>query len=111
MQQRAMMMANFHAKVAPADLIPLAEVPVQKTADGRLVGVFPLDYVAWTADLDVIIRDMTGDAAVLSGVTSKEIWLEGSISPDAREAAEALGWTVRERVGLLTGEPLQVVKG
>jgi hypothetical protein len=111
MQQRAMMMGNFHAKVAPADLIPLAEVPVQKTADGRLVGVFPLDYVAWTADLDVIIRDMTGDAAVLSGVTSKEIWLEGSISPDAREAAEALGWTVRERVGLLTGEPLQVVKG
>jgi hypothetical protein len=69
-----------------------------------------LDYVAWTADLDVVIREMTEDAAALAGVKTKEIWLEGSASPDVRQAMEALGWTVKERVGLLTGEPLQAVK-
>jgi hypothetical protein len=110
MQQRAMMMANFHTKIAPADMVALTKQSVQRTADGRLVGVYPLDYVAWTADLDVVIREMTEDAAALAGVKTKEIWLEGSASPDVRQAMEALGWTVKERVGLLTGEPLQAVK-
>ena len=110
MQQRAMMMANFHTKIAPTDVVSSTEPPLQKTRDGRLVGVFPLDYVAWTADLDVILRQITKQSATLSGVKAKEIWLEGSASPDARQAMEALGWKVKERVALLTGEPLQTVK-
>ena len=48
-----------------------------------------------------------GEAATALASEKVEVWLEGSTSPTAREALTAAGWTVKERVGLLTGEPLQ----
>jgi hypothetical protein len=40
-----------------------------------------------------------------------EFWFEGSVSQSACAGLEAQGWTVKERVGLLTGESLQALEG
>ena len=37
----------------------------------------------------------------------RSIWLEGSVSPQGRKALSSRGWIVKERVALLTGDPLQ----
>ena len=107
MQQRAEMMANFHAKVAKTDIVDIANEPWQLTPDGRVVGLFPLDFVLWTAEARDIVQEANRDIAKLSEVKSREIWLEGRASKDSRQALDAEGWLVKERVGQITGKPLQ----
>ena len=53
-QQKSEMMANYHTSVAETDIVEIADLPIQKTRDGRLIGVFPIDYLAWTADASTI---------------------------------------------------------
>jgi hypothetical protein len=104
MQERAEMMARFHRQISPASIIRTVETPLQRTRDGRVVGVFPFDYVPWTADLATILGAITADVDGLEGVSGKQLWFEGVVSPDTREAMEAYGWTVKEQVKLLLGD-------
>ncbi len=94
MQQRAEMMAKFHEEISPTSFVPSKKAPLQKTADGRVIGLFPLDYVPWTADLEVIVRAMSQEVDQLGNVTSKELWFEGTVSPEARAKVWKLmvGW-------------------
>ena len=101
MQQRAEMMAKFHEEISPTSFIRLKEAPLQRTQDGRVIGLFPLDYVPWTSDLDVIIGTLSENVDQMSDVTSKELWFEGVVSPETRKGLEAHGWVVKENVQLL----------
>jgi hypothetical protein len=102
-QQMAEMMANYHEKSGPVDIVKVDMAPWLMTRKGTLVGVYPIDYLAWTAEAAVI----AGNVARTSKAKARELWLEGSASPQAREALTGRGWLVKERVGLLTGESLQ----
>jgi hypothetical protein len=110
-QQRAEMIANYHTQVAETDVVEIADLPIQQTRDGRLIGVFPIDYLAWTADASVIAGVASEFIAQSAEIESGEFWFEGSVSQIARAGLEAQGWTVKERVGLLTGESLQALEG
>jgi hypothetical protein len=44
---------------------------------------------------------MSQEADQLGKVTSKELWFEGTVSPEARKGMEANGWEVKEDVQLL----------
>lgn len=101
MQQRAEMMAKFHEEVSPTSFVALKQTPLQRTQDGRIIGLFPLDYVPWTADLEVIVRTVSENVDQMSEVTSKEMWFEGLVAPETRQALEAQGWVVKEDVQLL----------
>ena len=94
-----------------ADVVKVAEVPMQKTRDGRLIGAFPIDFLAWTADSSAIAGAASKQIAESADIKSGELWFEGSVSQTARAGLEAQGWTVKERVGLLLGEPMQAVEG
>ncbi len=39
----------------------------------------------------------------IAGVTGGEIWIEGSISRQARDGLEAQNWIVRDNVGSILG--------
>jgi hypothetical protein len=110
-QQRAEMMANYHTEVVETDIVEGANVPLQKTRDGHLIGAFPIDYLAWTADAATIAGAATEYVARSDEAGSAEFWFEGSVSQMARHKLEASGWTVKERVGLLTGQALQSLQG
>jgi len=103
MQQRAEMMANYHTKKMATDFIKIGSSVLQINREGTLLAIHPFDYLAWTSELSVI------DASVEKQFKDKnrELWLEGSASPACLKALTARGWKVKERVGLLTGTPLQ----
>ena len=66
---------KFHEEISPTSFVRLKEAPLQKTPDGRVIGLFPLDYVPWTSDLEVIIGTMSENIDQMSDVTSKELAL------------------------------------
>ncbi|MGI9331286.1 MAG: hypothetical protein ACR2QB_11290 [Gammaproteobacteria bacterium] len=102
--QQAEMMANYYADVATFDIVKIGEALWLATGKGALVGIQPIDYLAWTEE----VANVTALAAG-SQEKDREIWLEGSAGPDARQALTANGWTVNDRVALVTGQPLQQV--
>jgi hypothetical protein len=103
MQQMAEMMANYHTTVEAADIIKIDSYVWLLNRKGMLVGAFPIDYLVWTPEVSIIARSVEKDARA----KSREIWLEGSASPQGRKALIDRGWTIKERVALLTGDPLQ----
>ncbi len=103
MQQRAEMMANYHTKTMATDIIKIDKTLWQINRDGTLLGIVPIDYLAWTTGASRI----AASAEKSPQAKQREIWLEGSASPASNKALTARGWKVKERVGLLTGDPLQ----
>ena len=96
---QAEMMANYHANVASVEKIVFANgVPFLQRKDGSVIGLFPLDYVVWTTSLMQKEQVVSEALAKLSGVTAKEIWLEGSFDAGTRKSFEDRGWKVKDRV-------------
>ncbi len=102
-QQNAEMMAHYHTKVQATDIVKIDNEVWQLNRKGVLVGAFPIDYLAWTAEASTI----AGGVEKNPKARQRELWLEGSASPEARKGLTARGWKVNERVGFLTGTPLQ----
>ncbi len=99
MRLRAQMMANYNANVAFAKrIVEVNGVPFLQREDGVIVGLFPLDHVAWTEGL--LRKESAGSESLkkVLGVTGKELWIEGTVSSSARKALESRGWKVEERV-------------
>ncbi len=103
--QMAEMMLNYQKKNGPADIVNVQNEVWLMTRKGTLVGTTPIDYLAWTAETSRIAAAIEKDPKA----QSRELWLEGSASPDANKALTARGWKIKERVALLTGKPLQDV--
>ena len=103
MQQRAEMMANYHTQTVATDLVKIESTVWQINRQGTLIGLFPIDFLAWTEEASSITAAVEQDPRA----QTRELWLEGSASPVSRQALTARGWTVKERVGLVTGTPLQ----
>ncbi len=107
LQQRAQMMSNFHNKVAATHIVQFGEQAIQKTNEGRLVGVFPIDYLLWTSEAAGIAQEMKDGMAADPALKTAELWFEGRVSQQARAGLEAQGWTVKESAGLLLVEAEQ----
>jgi hypothetical protein len=102
-QQMAEMMLNYQKKNGPADIVKVENEVWLMSRQGTLVGVFPIDYLAWTAETSRIAAAVEKDPQA----KNRELWLEGSAAPDTNKALSARGWKIKERVALLTGKPLQ----
>lgn len=102
-QQKAEMMANYHTRVEASDIVRVAGYTFLINRKGVLVGIFPIDYLAWSAEVSTIagVIERTPEAK------KRELWLEGSASPQSRKALVDRGWMVKERVAMLTGKSLQ----
>ena len=73
--------------------------PVLLTNNGRIVAIFPLDYIMWTRSFERKVRAAAATLKQVPGISGKEFWVTGKVSPIARKALEAKGWKVEERVG------------
>jgi hypothetical protein len=89
-------MVGYHTNVAPiAQIVESRQFPFIQTKEGKVIGIFPIDHLAW-------IRSMADTVDILEGisdVTGKELWFEGTVSAMARKNLETRGWTVKEKVG------------
>jgi hypothetical protein len=98
MRIRAEMMAVYADRVAGVNkIIDLNGVPSLLRQDGIVVGLVPLDYVAWTQALQRKERALSATIARYPEIRGKELLIEGRFDPAARIALEALGWKLSER--------------
>ena len=96
---RAQMMVQYFDKARNVDRFVIAGgTPLLLTKSGVIVGIFPLDHVAWTSTLAVKERAVSEDLKKMAGVKGKEFWIGGTVDPVARGALEARGWKVEEKV-------------
>jgi hypothetical protein len=96
---RAQMMAQYFDKTRNVDrFISAGGTPLLLTKSGVIVGIFPLDHVAWTSALEGKGRAISEDIKKVAGVKGKELWIGGTVDPVARGALEAKGWKVEEKV-------------
>ena len=100
----AEMIAAYNRRIQPVKrIIRIGKAPFAQRADGVLVGLFPIDYLAWTTS--IARRHATNMKSLpgVSGVTAGEIWFEGGISPKAKQALIAQNWVVNEYTGAALG--------
>jgi hypothetical protein len=94
---QARMYANFHKSVKPIQAFVLVSelvVVAARTADGALVFNVPADHVFFTSSLAGFFREARSGLDDVAGVSSKELWVAGGMSPMARTWLEESGWTV-----------------
>ncbi|MGA2401308.1 MAG: hypothetical protein ABSG91_06330 [Syntrophobacteraceae bacterium] len=72
-------------------------VPVILTNKGKIIAIFPLDYIAWTPNFARKAEAVGTAIKQMRGISGKEFWVTGTVNPIARKALEAKGWKVEER--------------
>jgi hypothetical protein len=70
--------------------------PLLLTNGGKLIAIFPLDYVAWTQNFARKAQIVGEAVKQMPGFSGKEFWVTGKVDPVARKALEAKGWKVQE---------------
>jgi hypothetical protein len=68
------------------------------TKDRVVVGLFPLDHVAWTVNFARQETRVSDAIEKMPDIKGKELWISGTVDPVARRALESKGWIVEERV-------------
>lgn len=100
----AEMMAAYNLRIKPIQrIVRIGKAPFAQRADGTLVGLFPFDYLAWTSSIARRHATNMNSLSGVSGVTGGEIWLEGAMSPKAKQALKAQNWVVKENTGATLG--------
>jgi hypothetical protein len=78
--------------------IMLGGYPFNLTRDGRVVGIMPVDALAWTETTGKALSDAAADAKRLVPNARGEVRISGQATAMARQRLKALGWTVVENV-------------
>ena len=100
MRLRVQMMASYNARISPVSkIIDINGTPFLKTRKGVVVGLFPLDYVAWTGALYQKEKTVSDFIENVLQIKSKELWVTGRIDSIARRALESRGWKLKTNVG------------
>jgi hypothetical protein len=72
-------------------------IPVPLTNNGKIIAIFPLDYIAWTPKFAQKEKAVSAAIKQMPGISGKELWVTGKVHPMARKALQAKGWKVEER--------------
>jgi len=94
---QARMYANYHKSVKPIQAFVLVSemvVVAAQTAGGALVVNVPADHVFFTSSLAGFFRAARSGLDDVAGMSSKQLWIAGGMSPMARTWIEESGWTV-----------------
>ncbi|MDR3554528.1 MAG: hypothetical protein P4L55_07225, partial [Syntrophobacteraceae bacterium] len=95
---RAQLMSLYNNKTHSGQrFVDANGVPVLLTNNGKIMAIFPLDYILWTSNFARKAQAVSLAIKQIHGVSSKELWVTGKLSPIARKALEAKGWKVEER--------------
>lgn len=102
--QSTILLARHHLATRPlAEILAGTELPVARTADGRLVAALAADALFWTEE---VARGMAEFAATYRGepATVRELWIVGIASERFGEGAKKLGWTVFDEWQVVTAD-------
>ncbi len=97
LSESASMLQKLHAESPVEAILTDTRVMVAKTKDGRAIALLPGDYMPWTEKLASGSKELGERVRTELGAKSAEIWIQGEVSPRARQEVKALGWGVREK--------------
>ena len=97
-QRQAEMYAGYHKSVAPlVQFVSVGQLAGARSKDGALVFNVPVDYVVWTETLGQLVAKTDLVANQLPGLTEKQLWVTGTVSPRTRAEMQRMNWKVNER--------------
>jgi hypothetical protein len=99
-RQRTILLARYHENVTPiSEFVASAGIALYRSQQGELIGLFPIDDLAWTQRTAGILKVITQslDLALEKGA---HILITGTATPRAREKLRDLGWTLTEHYRL-----------
>jgi hypothetical protein len=97
-QLQTEMLAAYHKGVAPiARMMSVGGRPAAVTRSGTLVLAVPCDYFVWTQELDSQVKRAAPTPIMPKGITRKEIWFSGQVSPLARSTLQDRRWVVNDQ--------------
>ena len=95
---RAQLIGLYQEKTkSVASFVDANGFPFMMTSNGVVVGIFPLDYIAWTAGFARNEGVVSSAIKQMQGVTGKELWITGTVDLVARKALEDRGWKVKDK--------------
>ncbi len=98
-RRRVEHLVAYHKSISPLhSFILLKGFPFNRTKDGRVIGIFPLDEFAWTDRSAQLIRSVTEDLQRQNQMGGAEFRVTGSITPAARQNLAVYGWQSVDRV-------------
>jgi len=97
MRRHAEMLKNHQSRGAAfARFVSLGGYPFNVARDGRILGVMPIDALAWTETIADVLRLCAADARKVSATGQVELRISGTATPRAKRELKALGWRVVE---------------
>lgn len=90
------MVADFHLKTKSiVSYVSAGEFPFNQTANGTVVGIWPVDAVSWT---DGTSRAMGNAASAIRAnrLGRPELRIAGQYTPDAKAGLQELGFTIAD---------------
>jgi hypothetical protein len=101
MRRQAEMLAAHHARTQSfSQFVLLGGYPFSLTRQGRIVGLMPIDALAWTESTAEIFNRSTADMRRIARATRAELVITGRATALAKQQLNALGWTVVENARL-----------
>lgn len=97
MRRHAEMLKNHQTRGAGfTRFVALGGYPFNVTRDKRIVGVMPVDTLAWTEKIAAVMREIASDARRQSAGGRVDLRITGRATPRARKQLAALGWRITE---------------
>jgi hypothetical protein len=98
MRVMAQLVAVYIEKTRSAERFVEADgLPLIRKKDGTVVGIFPVDHVAWTQRFANKEKAVSDAIKKMPKVKGKQLLIAGTMDQTARKALEARGWKIEER--------------
>jgi hypothetical protein len=95
LRHRAQMIGRFHREVGGVEsLVKIDRTLFVKTQRGAYVGLFPIDRIAYDAEMVTKLDLVDRAIAARPGVRGKQLWVGGPVEPEARALLQKRGWVV-----------------
>lgn len=97
---QAQLFAAYHAKIGRvARCTRVSGVILLEKDDGTVVGLFPLDHVAWTPGVSQKVQAVNTALKERKNQKDREFWTTGTLDATAQKALTDAGWKVTPRAG------------
>ena len=97
LSESAVMLQKLHAESPVEAILTDTRIMIAKTKDGRAIALLPGDYLPWTEKLAHGSKELGERVRTELGAKSAEIWIQGGVSPRARQELKTLGWACARR--------------
>jgi hypothetical protein len=98
MRYRAQMIGRYQNEVGGIEsFVKIEKTLFLKTKRGDCVGLFPIDRIAYDAEMVEKLKVLEQAIAKQPGVRSKQLWIGGPVEPEALAVLKQRGWTVHDR--------------